>query len=140
MSKPALVVHRGGCHCGRVRFEVDAPAVIDALDCNCSICRMSGFVHLIVPAAHFRLLAGAEVLREYTFNTGAAKHRFCSICGIKSFYVPRSNPDGFDVNVNCLDRATIERVDVTPFDDSRRAESEAAIAHLSRQPADLSRR
>lgn len=130
MSAP-LVVHRGGCHCGRVRFEVDAPAVIDALDCNCSICRMTGFVHLIVPAARFRLLAGADALTEYTFNTGTARHRFCRVCGIKAFYVPRSNPDGFDVNVRCLDPATIERIDVARFDDSRRAESEAAIAHLS---------
>ena len=123
--------HHGGCHCGRVRFEVDAPAVIEALDCNCTICRMSGYLHLIVPATRFRLLAGADALTEYTFNTGIAKHRFCAHCGIKSFYVPRSNPDGFDVNGRCLDPATIERIDVTPFDDTRRAESEAAIAHLS---------
>ena len=127
-----LRTHRGGCHCGRVRFEVDAPAVIAALDCNCSICRMSGFVHLIVPAASFRLLAGAEDLSEYTFNTGVARHRFCRHCGIKSFYIPRSNPDGVDVNVRCLDPATIERIQVAPFDDRRRDESEAAIAHLSR--------
>ena len=126
-----LLVHRGSCHCGRVRFEIDAPARIDALQCNCSICRMSGFLHLIVPAARFSLLAGAEALTEYTFNTGTAKHRFCRHCGIKSFYVPRSNPDGFDVNVHCLDPATIERVDVTLFDDTRREVSEAAIAHLS---------
>jgi hypothetical protein len=132
MTQASLVVHRGGCHCGRVRFEVDAPASIAALDCNCSICRMSGFLHLIVPAANFRLLSGEDDLAEYTFNTGTAKHRFCRVCGIKSFYVPRSNPDGFDVNVHCLDPATIERIDVTVFDDTRRAESEAAIAHLSR--------
>jgi hypothetical protein len=131
MREVALVVHRGGCHCGRVRFEVDAPAAIAALDCNCSICRMSGFLHLIVPAVRFRLLAGADALSEYTFNTGTAKHRFCRHCGIKSFYVPRSNPDGFDVNVHCLEPATIERVDVTPFDDTHREQSEAAIAHLS---------
>jgi hypothetical protein len=71
-------------------------------------------------------------LTDYTFNTGIAKHRFCRHCGIKSFYVPRSNPDGIDVNVRCLDAATIERVEVTPFDDARRDHSEAAIAHLSR--------
>ncbi|HET6546254.1 MAG TPA: GFA family protein [Rhodanobacteraceae bacterium] len=127
------VTHRGRCHCGQVRFEVDAPAVIAALECNCSICRMSGFLHLIVPAARFRLLAGADALAEYAFNTGIAKHRFCRYCGIKSFYVPRSNPDGIDVNVRCLDRATIERIDIAPFDDEHRAESEAAIANLSRR-------
>ena len=127
-----FVTHRGGCHCGRVRFEVDAPAHIAAIQCNCSICRMTGFLHLIVPAARFRLLQGDEFLAEYTFNTGVAKHRFCRVCGIKSFYVPRSNPDGFDVNVHCLDPATIESVEVTPFDDADRAAQTAAIAHLSR--------
>lgn len=93
---------------------------------------MGGFLHLIVPASRFRLLSGEGDLAEYTFNTGRAKHRFCRVCGIKSFYVPRSNPDGFDVNVHCLDRETIERIDIAMFDDTRREESEAAIAHLSR--------
>jgi hypothetical protein len=128
----ALVVHRGGCHCGRVAFEVDAAAQIDALECNCSICRMSGFLHLIVPAARFRLLRGESDLVEYTFGTGIAKHRFCRVCGVKSFYVPRSNPDGIDVNVRCLDAATIESVSVTLFDDTDREASTSAIAHLSR--------
>lgn len=127
-----LVTHRGGCHCGRVRFEVDAPARIEAIECNCSICRMTGFLHLIVPAARFRLLQGDGFLTEYTFNTGAAKHRFCRLCGIKSFYVPRSHPDGFDVNVHCLDPATIESVAVSAFDDADREAQTAAIAHLSR--------
>ena len=126
-----LTIHRGGCHCGRVRFEVDAPADLEALDCNCSICRMTGFVHLIVPAARFRLLAGRDDLVEYTFNTGAAKHRFCRHCGIKSFYVPRSHPDGIDVNVRCLDPGTVRTLHVTPFDDADRDAATAAIAHLS---------
>jgi len=126
-----LVTHRGGCHCGRVRFEVDAPARIAAIQCNCSICRMTGFLHLIVPATRFRLLQGAKFLAEYTFNTGVAKHRFCRVCGIKPFYVPRSNPDGIDVNVHCLDPATIESVDVSPFDDADREAQTAGIAHLS---------
>ena len=131
MSATGFITHRGSCHCGAVRFEVDAPARIAALDCNCSICRMTGFLHLIVPAARFRLLAGADALTEYTFNTGAAKHRFCHVCGIKSFYVPRSHPDGIDVNVRCLDAATIESVDVQSFDDADRDAATAAIAHLS---------
>jgi hypothetical protein len=125
------VIHRGGCHCGRVRFEVDAPARVHALDCNCSICRMSGFVHLIVPASRFRLVAGDDVLVDYTFGTGAAKHRFCRVCGIKSFYVPRSNPDGIDVNVRCIDEGTVEALHLTAYDDTDRLASDAAIAHLS---------
>ena len=132
MNTPAPVTHRGGCHCGRVRFEVQAPAQVQALDCNCSICRMSGFLHLIVPARQFRLLSGADALVEYTFNTGAARHRFCRHCGIKSFYIPRSHPDGIDVNVRCLDPGTVTQLTVTAFDDGNRAAATAAIAHLSK--------
>ena len=131
-AAPALVTHRGGCHCRRVRFEVDAPAGLQVLDCNCSICRMSGFLHLIVPAARFRLLSGADDLAEYSFNTGAAKHRFCRHCGIKAFYVPRSHPDGIDVNARCLDPGTVASLQVVPFDDNDRDAATAAIAHLSR--------
>ena len=116
---PALVTHRGGCHCGRVRFEVDAPAEIEAVECNCSMCRRFGYLHLIVEADRFRLLAGADALTEYRFNTGTARHLFCSVCGVKSFYVPRSHPDGWSVNVRCLDAATIRGVDVRPFDGDR---------------------
>jgi hypothetical protein len=134
-SAPALfVTHRGGCHCRRVRFEVDAPAAIEALDCNCSICRMTGFLHLIVPASRFRLLCGSDDLTEYGFNTGTARHLFCRHCGIKAFYVPRSHPDGFDVNVRCLDAGTVASLTIAPFDDADREAATAAIAHLSRTP------
>jgi hypothetical protein len=126
-----LVVHRGGCHCRRVRFEVDAPARIVAQDCNCSICRMTGFLHLIVPASRFRLLTEPSELGEYRWNTGVARHLFCRTCGIKSFYVPRSNPDGIDVNVHCLDAATIAEVCVEPFDGSNWEANAGSLAHLA---------
>jgi len=110
-----MIKHSGGCHCGRVRFEVLAPAVIEVTECNCSICSKAGYLHLIVPRSRFTLLQGTEVLTEYSFNTGAAKHRFCSVCGVKSFYVPRSHPDGFSVNARCLDEGTVESISVRPF-------------------------
>jgi len=126
------VTHRGSCHCGRVRFEVDAPAVIDALDCNCSMCRLSGFLHLIVPRSDFRLLTDAAELSEYRFGTGVARHLFCRHCGIKSFYVPRSNPDGIDVNVRTLDRSSIAALNVSAFDGENWEQHGAALAALSR--------
>jgi len=122
-----LVTHRGACHCGVVAFEVDAPARLTVSDCNCSICRMSGYQHLVVPRSRFRLLKGAESLTEYRFNTGTARHLFCRHCGVKSFYVPRSNPDGYSVNLRCLDPATIEHVEVEIFDDSDRAAADARL-------------
>jgi hypothetical protein len=111
-----MITHTGGCHCGRVRFEVVAPARIEVTDCNCSICNKSGYLHLTVTGSQFKLLSGADVLTTYQFNTGTAKHWFCSVCGIKSFYVPRSHPDGYSVNARCLDAGTVEEMKVTPMD------------------------
>jgi hypothetical protein len=102
-----VITHNGGCHCGRVRFEVQAPADIEVLNCNCSICSKTGYLHLIVPSAHFRLLSDPAGLTTYQFNTGTARHLFCSVCGIKSFYVPRSHPHGYSVNARCLDAGTV---------------------------------
>ena len=97
-----MITHRGGCHCGRVRFEVDAPAEILVDDCNCSMCSRFGYLHLIVPADRFRLVQGQDALTTYTFNTGTAKHYFCSICGIYTFHQRRSNNGQYGVNVACL--------------------------------------
>ena len=94
----------GGCHCGSVRFEAEVPdAPVPALNCNCSICSATGFLHVVVPHEQFELLSGREVLSSYRFGTGAAEHLFCSRCGVKSFYQPRSHPDAWSINANCLD-------------------------------------
>lgn len=127
----AGTTHEGGCHCGAVRFSVEVPPTPEVEDCNCSICRMSGFLHLIVPKRAFTLLRGEDALTTYTFNTGVAKHLFCRTCGIKPFYIPRSNPDGVDVNVRCLD-VTPDGLRIVPFD-GRDWEAHAhALAHKSR--------
>lgn len=106
--------------------------MLDVLDCNCSICRMTGYQHLIVPASRFRLRQGAEVLVDYRFNTRTATHRFCGRCGIKSFYIPRSHPDGVSVNARCLDEAATAELRVIPFDDADRDTATRALAHLSK--------
>lgn len=131
-AEASLVTHRGGCHCGAVRFEVDAPADLVVQDCNCSICSKAGFLHLIVPVARFRLRSGESQLVDYRWNSGVARHRFCGVCGIKSFYVPRSNPDGIDVNVRCLDEGTILSLAVELFDGRHWEANAEALAHLSR--------
>jgi hypothetical protein len=105
-----MIAHSGGCHCGRVRFEVIAPAKVRVSECNCSICSKAGYLHLVVRADRFRLLSGSESLSTYSFNTHTAKHLFCSVCGVKSFYVPRSHPDGFSINARCLDPGTVEEM------------------------------
>ena len=111
-----LKVLAGGCHCGAVRFEVQASPEYVVSDCNCSICEKSGFLALIVPAHRFRLIRGADQLRTYRFNTNTAKHHFCRVCGIKSFYIPRSHPEGVSVNVRCLDEDIMPLARLARFD------------------------
>lgn len=105
----------GGCHCGRVRYEIEAD-LNTATECNCSMCTKKGFLHLIIPQARFRLLSGQDDLATYKFNTGTAKHLFCRQCGIHSFYIPRSDPDKIDVNIRCLDGVDPSAVRATLFD------------------------
>ncbi|HUG46056.1 MAG TPA: GFA family protein [Sphingomicrobium sp.] len=105
----------GGCHCGRVRFEaelLDPP--VPALDCNCSICAKTGYLHVIVPHERFELVAGRDSLSSYRFGTDAAEHLFCGHCGVKSFYQPRSHPDSWSINGNCLDHPV--ELAIEPFD------------------------
>jgi hypothetical protein len=117
----------GGCHCRAVRFEADVPADVELLDCNCSICSATGFLHLIVPHRRFRLLQGGDALTSYRFGTGAADHLFCRTCGIKSFYQPRSHPDAWSVNANALDDRAELRCTIVPFDGRNWEQARAAL-------------
>ena len=135
MSAEAFVWRSGGCHCGAVRFEARLPAKVVAQACNCSICAMTGFVHLIVPEQRFRLVQGSGDLTSYSFNTGVARHLFCAKCGVKSFYRPRSNPDGWSVIARCLDEADGLDLEIEAFDGQNREANAPALAELSRDSA-----
>ncbi|WP_343861706.1 GFA family protein [Aliiglaciecola litoralis] len=124
--------YHGGCHCGAVKFEVQCGEEIEVEDCNCSVCSKFGFLHLIVPKDDFKLLCGEQNLIEYRFNTGVAKHLFCGTCGAKPFYVPRSNPDGIDVNVRCLDSRP-PRINIVDFDGQNWESNAASLAHKSKR-------
>jgi hypothetical protein len=135
VDAPTLTWRAGGCHCGAVRFEAQIAEPAAAQTCNCSMCDKVGFIHLIVPESRFRLLVGAAALSSYRFNTGVAEHLFCSVCGVKSFYRPRSNPDGWSVNARCLDDADSLDIHVEAFD-GRNWEAHAGdLAHLSQEQA-----
>ncbi len=110
------IEHHGRCHCGSVKFYVRAPRELCAVRCNCSICQMSGFLHLLVPGDKLGIECGEEFLTVYQFNKNIARHTFCRVCGVKPFYKPRSNPSGFSVNVRCLDKRTIEGLRISEFD------------------------
>lgn len=109
------MIASGGCHCRAVRFDAELPeAPVPAIECNCSVCRMTGFLHLIVPHGRLNLLAGRDCLTSYRFGTGSAEHLFCRHCGVKSFYQPRSHPDCWSVNANCLDEPV--EIEIEQFD------------------------
>jgi hypothetical protein len=127
-----VVTHEGGCHCGAVKYEVDAPETLVVQECNCSICSKCGYLHLIVPASRFRLLQGHQILCTYTFGTHRAQHLFCRSCGIKSFYIPRSNPDGYSVNVRCLDPFHIQDIVIEQFDGQNWEQNVHRLTDLSK--------
>jgi hypothetical protein len=107
----------GACHCRAVRFEFSIEtATPEMVDCNCSICAASAYLHLFIPHRDFTLLAGQGALTSYTFGSGQADHLFCKICGVKSFYQPRSHPHAWSVNYRCLDDATPLKPTIRPFD------------------------
>ena len=117
---------RGGCHCGAVRFRCTLPPEpVPALECNCSICSMTGFIHIIVPHEDFILESGGEALTSYRFGSGAAEHLFCGKCGIKSFYQPRSHPDAWSVNAYCLDERP--ELEIEFFDGREWEQAKAAL-------------
>ncbi len=124
--------HQGSCHCGAIVVEVEAPAEIEAYECNCSMCERTGFLHLITSQNRFRLVQGEGALITYTFNTGIAQHYFCKYCGCKPYYVPRSNPDGFSVNLRCLDKTGFSKITIIPFDGQNWEAQAQDLSHFSK--------
>ncbi|SMF47266.1 Uncharacterized conserved protein [Alteromonadaceae bacterium Bs31] len=126
------MLYNAKCHCGAVQAEVEAPEHIDCYRCNCSMCSLTAYLHLIVPKSKFKLLHGQDSIESYSFNTGVAKHTFCKRCGIKVFYTPRSNPDGYSVNVRCL-HPQPRSIGIENFDGNNWEESAHKLAGLSKE-------
>ena len=125
------MIYKGSCHCGAVAFEVEANEKVVAISCNCSICTKAGNLHLIVPRSKFKLIKGENNLSTYTFDTGEAKHLFCRTCGIKSFYIPRTNLDGISVNPSCLEPQPKELI-IEKFDGQNWEINAHSLTHLSK--------
>lgn len=112
-----MTTYTGGCHCGKVRYEVDTE-LSSVISCNCSHCGMKGLLLVFVPVDSFRLLSGEDSLTEYRFNKKQIEHLFCKECGVQSFSYG-ADTDGnrmAAINVRCLDSVNVEEVSATPFD------------------------
>lgn len=101
----------GSCHCGRVRFELEAD-LDHVRSCDCSICRRRGALNHRVPEGRLSFLTPLAALAVYEWNTHVAKDYFCPTCGVSPFRRPRSAPDHWDVNVRCLDGVDAEAIPV----------------------------
>lgn len=113
-----LTTYTGGCHCGKVRFEVKADLSGNIISCNCSICSKSGTLLAFAPAEQLKLLSGEDALADYQFNKKVIHHLFCSTCGVRSFGRGKG-PDGKEmvaINVRCLDGVDPASLKITPFD------------------------
>ena len=115
---PEASAHKGGCHCGKVRYEVETD-LAQVVSCNCSICQKRGTFLTFVPATSFKLSSGGESLTDYQFNKKIIHHLFCKDCGVASF-ARGTPPGGADemvaVYVRCLDDVDIAALTITPFD------------------------
>ena len=111
------MTHTGGCHCGKIGFEVDGD-IGPVVDCNCSLCKKRGGLLWFVPRADLRLLTAHGDLGTYTFNKHAIHHHFCSTCGISPFSesADPNKPMSAAVNVRCLDGVDLAALVITPYD------------------------
>lgn len=102
----SVQTHKGSCHCGKVRFEVDVDLAAGTGKCNCTICAKLRKWGAVVKPDAFRLIAGADQLTDYQFNTQIMHHTFCRNCGVHAFgrgYVEELGGAYYSVNVACLD-------------------------------------
>ena len=111
-----MTKHRGGCHCGAISFEFEAPAQMSLTLCNCSICDKTGFQHVFVPHKALTFHSGKDHLTTYTFGSHMAKHTFCPTCGVKPLYQPKSHPDKYSVNLRCIEEGTLTISETIEFD------------------------
>jgi hypothetical protein len=116
-----MAKHGGGCHCGRVRYEVETDLGM-VLDCNCSFCRKRGGLWAYVGGDQFTLLSGQDDLTDYQFNKKIIHHYFCRHCGVGSFSSGQdeSGEQGYGINVRCLDDVDVAALTLTPYDGKSR--------------------
>ncbi|ANN78420.1 GFA family protein [Bordetella flabilis] len=112
--------YHGSCHCGAVRFEIDAD--LDHVRvCDCSMCRRRGALLHRIADQDLRLLTAMDALSEYRWHTKAARDYFCKVCGIQPFRRPRTAPEQWSVNVRCLDGVDLDAIPITYTHGSRLA-------------------
>jgi hypothetical protein len=123
--------YHGSCPCKALQVEVEAGDLLEVDNCSCSVCAKSAYLHLIVSKRNFKLVAGERQLQTYTFNTTVAEYKFCKVCGIKTFYIARSTPDGYSVNDNCIEPRP-SNMTITNVDGGNWEQNAATLAHKSK--------
>ena len=111
------MLYYGGCHCGRIAFEVEGNFT-QAVDCNCSLCRRRGSLLGFVPSGSLRLKTSVENLSSYRFNKQVIQHHFCSICGTAPFSEgeKRNGEKAVMVNLRCIPDFDLESLEIVKYD------------------------
>ena len=111
------MTYKGGCHCGRIAFEVEGD-IQQVIECNCSICSKRGYLLWFVPREQLRLSTPATDMATYTFNRHVIQHRFCPTCGCAPFG-EGADPSGAAraaVNLRCLEGVDTSTLEIRQFD------------------------
>ncbi len=127
---PGIRTYKGSCPCGTVRFEADFDPSAGTSRCNCTICTKTGWWGTIVKPGSFRLLAGQELLGDYS-RSEAGHARFCKGCGVRVFghgNIPELGGDYYSVNLNCLDGADLSGAPVSYLDGRHDTWAQLAVA------------
>ena len=112
-----MKTYTGGCHCQKVRYEVDIEDLTEVMSCNCSICSKRGWLLTFVPTSSFRLLKGADEVTVYHFNKNRIDHTFCKTCGTASYGIGKDGEGNemVAINVRCLDDVDTEALTINAY-------------------------
>jgi hypothetical protein len=109
--------YTGSCHCGKIRYEVDADLQAGTGRCNCSVCRKRRYWGAVVKPEDFRLLCEETAAADYQFATMSGHHRFCTTCGLHAYghgHIEEIGGDYVSINVACLDDISREELAALP--------------------------
>lgn len=110
------MTHRGSCHCGQVRFEVQGE-FDSVIECNCTHCSRKGYLLWFVGGDDLKVLEQPATLPTYLFNKHVIRHHFCPNCGCAPFATGENQgKPTVAINIRCLEDVDLTTVKRVPWD------------------------
>jgi len=93
----------GGCHCGAVQITLaELPA--EVLQCNCSLCRKTGWIGGYCAPEDAKISAGDDALIGYVQGDKTITVWHCRTCGCTTHWTPlTAPPDRMGINMRMFD-------------------------------------